>query len=160
MQNGRQQLERGFATTLIGENSDNGNAARESHPSSDYDPLLPVQFYEAVSGGRSLSGEFKLFFAILEDALRCYVRSRNCPAKRAEFLDACSWFTTRGTPHVFSFESVCEYLDIEPDWLRARLESMGPSDLPVKQFRTRRRHLQRPVRDTLSSRPASWRSTP
>jgi hypothetical protein len=137
---------------LIGENSNRGNTGRESHPNSDYDPMLPVQFYEAVSGGRSLSGEFKLFFAILEDALRCYVRTRNCPAKRAEFLDACSWFMARGMPHVFSFESVCEYLDIEPDWLRTRLESLGPTDLPLKQFRTRRRHLQRPVRDALSSR--------
>jgi hypothetical protein len=113
---------------------------------TDYDPLLPVQYYERVAGGHTPSGEFRLFFAILEDALRCYVRTRNCRSgvKRAEFVDARMWFHERGTPHVFSFESVCEFLDINPDWLRARLESLGPADLPLKQFRTRRRQLARP----------------
>jgi hypothetical protein len=116
---------------------------------SDYDPLLPVQYYERMGCGRSPSGEFKLFFAILEDALRCYVRAKNCRtgSKRAEFVDARKWFRTRGTRSVFSFESVCGCLGIDPDWLRARLEAMAPSDLPLKQFRTRRRHLARPRAD-------------
>jgi hypothetical protein len=143
---------------LIGENTSTNDAEGESHEGSYYDPLLPIQYYEAVVGGSSLSGEIRLFFAILEDALRCYVRARNCRTRRAEFLDARSWFKTRGVPHVFSFESVCAYLNIEPEWLRARLDSLGPSDLPMKQFRTRRRHLRRPSREGLSSRAAAWRS--
>jgi hypothetical protein len=99
-----------------------------------------------VAGGHTPSGELKLFFAILEDALRCYVRARNCRsgAKRAEFVNARIWFHTRGTPHVFSFESVCLFLGIDPNWLRARLESLGPRDLPLKQFRTRRQLPARP----------------
>ena len=55
-------------------------------------------------------------------------------------------FDTRGTPHVFSFESVCAFLGIDPNWLRERLESLAPSDLPSKQFRTHRRRLARPSR--------------
>ena len=54
------------------------NGDRKPAASSDYDPLLPVQYYERVVGGRAPSGELKLFFAILEDALRCYVRTKNC----------------------------------------------------------------------------------
>jgi len=117
------------------------NGDRKPGVSSDYDPLLPVQYYERVVGGRAPSGELKLFFAILEDALRCYVRTKNCRsgAKRAEFVDARIWFDTRGTPHVFSFESVCAFLGLDPNWLRRRLESLGPADLPSKQFRTHRR---------------------
>lgn len=116
---------------------------------SDYDPLLPVQYYERMGCGRAPSGEFRLFFAILEDALRCYVRAKNCRtgSKRAEFVDARRWFHSRGTRSVFSFESVCGCLGIDPDWLRARLEALAPSDLPLKQFRTRRRHLSRPRPD-------------
>lgn len=127
----------------------NRNGDRKPAETSDYDPLLPVQYYERIVGGHTPSGEFKLFFAILEDALRCYVRTKNCRsgAKRAEFVAARAWFRTRGTPHVFSFESVCAFLGIDAGWLRARLESMGPSDLPMKQFRTRRRHLARPLAD-------------
>ena len=66
---------------------------------SDYDTLLPIQYYESVAGGHSPSGEFKLFFAILEDALRCYVRAKNCrsAARRAEFIDARAWFFAPAT---------------------------------------------------------------
>jgi hypothetical protein len=112
---------------------------------SDYDPLLPVQYYERLASRHTPSGELRLFFAILEDALRCYVRAKNCQsgAKRAEFNDARAWFYARGTPDVFSFESVCSFLGIDASWLRARLESLESTDLPLKQFRTQRR---RPAR--------------
>lgn len=127
---------------------------------SDYDTLLPIQYYESVAGGHSPSGEFKLFFAILEDALRCYVRAKNCrsAARRAEFIDARAWFFTRGAPHVFAFESVCAFLNINPDCLRARLKSLAPSDLPMKQFHTRRRQLVRPPSHPRGCRPTQARS--
>ena len=69
---------------------------------SDYDTLLPIQYYECVAGGHSPSGEFKPVFAILEDALRCDVRSKNCRsgARRAEFIDARTWFYTRHSARV------------------------------------------------------------
>jgi len=122
------------------------NGDRKRAEGRDYDTLLPVQYYDSVAGGKSPSGEFKLFFAILEDALRCYVKSRHCRSgtKRAEFVAARAWFLARGTPHVFSFESVCAYLDLDAEWLRRRLESLSPEDLPMKQFHTRRRQLSRP----------------
>jgi len=102
------------------------------------------------------SGEFKLFFAILEDALRCYVRTKNCPsgAKRAEFLDACNWFYELGSPYLFSFESVCAFLYVDPNWLRRRLEALTPTAFPRKQFRTHRRHSGRPSANQGASRPA------
>ena len=123
------------------------NGARKKADGCEYDTLLPVQYYDHVAGGNSPSGEFKLFFAILEDALRCYVKTKHCRsgAKRAEFIDAQAWFLARGMPHVFSFESVCAFLDLNPECLRARLESLSPSDLPMKQFHTRRRQLSRPA---------------
>jgi len=138
---------------------------RKRSDGRDYDTLLPVQYYRSVAGGGSPSGELKLFYAILEDALRCYVRTRHCRsgAKRAEFVDARAWFYTRGTPHVFSFESVCAFLDLDANWLRARLESLSPEDLPMKQFHTRRRQLARPLSPhrqsnrTPASQPASNR---
>lgn len=132
------------------------NGDQKTAAASDYDPLLPVQYYERVAGGHTPSGEFKLFFAILEDALRCYVRAKNCRsgAKRAEFVDARQWFHERGTPHVFSFESVCAFLDIDPNWLRRRLESLEPTDFPLKQFRTRRRRPTRPSAHPGECRPA------
>jgi hypothetical protein len=122
------------------------NRDRKRAAPNEYDPILPCQYYERVVGGRAPSGEFKLFFAILEDALRCYVRAKDCRSavKRAEFLDAQTWFHTRGTPCLFSFESVCSFLGIDPQWLRERLESLTPTDIPLKQYRTRRHRVARP----------------
>ena len=124
------------------------NRDRRRATPNEYDPLLPSQYYDRVAGGSPPSGEFKLFFAILEDALRCYVRSKDCRSagKRAEFLDAHLWFHTHGTPHLFCFESVCSFLGIDPNWLRKRLESLTPTDFPLKQYRTRRHrsHASRP----------------
>jgi hypothetical protein len=137
------------------------NQKRRAAAASEYDTLLPVQYYESVASGRTPSGELKLFFAILEDALRCYVRSKNCRSgpRRAEFVDARTWFHERGMPHVFAFESVCAFLSIDANWLRKRIETMGPQDLPVKQFRTQRRLPSRPTAhrsqdDTRPSRSA------
>jgi hypothetical protein len=123
------------------------NGDRKHADGRDCDTLLPVQYYDTVAGGRSPSGEFKLFFAILEDALRCYVKTKHCRsgARRAEYIAARAWFYTRGAPHVFSFESVCAFLDLNAECLRARLESLSPEDLPMKQFHTRRRQLTRPA---------------
>ena len=106
------------------------------------DILLPVQYYGRVAGKRATTGEFKLFFAILEDALRCYVRCKGCRsrAERVEFLDVRAWFHNLGAPHVFSFGSTCALLDIDPQCLRSRLDSLTELDLPRKQFRTHRRH--------------------
>jgi hypothetical protein len=123
------------------------NGDRKHADGRDCDTLLPVQYYDTVAGGRSPSGEFKLFFAILEDALRCFVKTKHCRsgARRAEYIAARAWFYTRGAPHVFSFESVCAFLDLNAECLRARLESLSPEDLPMKQFHTRRRQLTRPA---------------
>jgi hypothetical protein len=123
----------------------NGNGERRRSTSNEYDPLLPSQYYSGVVGGRTPSGEFKLFYAILEDALRCYVRAKDgrSAVRRAEFLDAQTWFHARGAPHLFSFESVCAFLGIDPGWLRQRLDSLTATDFPLKQYRTRRR---RPAR--------------
>jgi hypothetical protein len=118
---------------------------RRRQEPNDFDTLLPIQYYDRVVGGNPLSGELRLFFAILEDALRCYVLAKNARSgtKRAEFVDARKWFFSRGMLNVFSFESVCAALGLNPECLRRRLESIAPSDLPMKQFHTRRRRLAR-----------------
>jgi hypothetical protein len=129
---------------------------RRRPEANDFDTLLPIQYYHCVAGGTSPSGEFRLFFAILEDALRCYVRDKHCTGgqKRADFLDARRWFLARGGHDVFSFESVCAHLGIDASWLRARLESLVPADLPMKQFHTRRRRLARIPSPARTGRPA------
>lgn len=120
------------------------HVARKPWAASDFESILPVQYYESVASTRIPSGERKLLFAILEDALRCYVQAKNSAPERAECRDARKWFNERGRSDVFSFESVCANLDIDPECLRKKLESLRPADFPRKQFHTRRREVERP----------------
>ena len=116
----------------------------KSWSQSDYDIILSVQYYDSLTSSHTLSGERKLLVAILEDALRCYVRGKNqnSATERAEFRDVCGWFGEGGKPYVFSFESVCANLDIDPQYLRERLDSLRPTDFPRKQFHTNRRRSE------------------
>jgi hypothetical protein len=119
--------------------------ADKAWTASEFDPILRSQYY---ADGHAPTGEQKLLFAVLEDALRCYVQSKNRGSERRDFLGAREWFNDRSTSHVFSFESVCANLDINPECLRYKLKSLGPEDFPRKHFCNRRRHRSvRPSRN-------------
>jgi hypothetical protein len=107
----------------------------------DFGPIMPVQYYANLASSRVPTGERKLLFAVLEDALRCYVlgKSRHSPAHRAEFLEARYWFLEKSSAGVFSFESVCAILDIDPNCVRVKLDFLEPADMPLQHFCNRRR---------------------
>lgn len=76
----------------------------------------------AAGARRRCEGERRLLAAVLEDAIACFQHHRFAtrPSTRRLFEDAEAWlFGPDGEP--FSFESVCEVLAIDADWLRARL---------------------------------------
>jgi hypothetical protein len=98
------------------------------------DTLLPSQFFATHrSPARSKPPpECRLLVALLEDALECfrkYVRA-NSRAKRRLFAEAEQWIMgenraqqSQADPAMpaFSFDYVCEVLNIEPDCLRDNL---------------------------------------
>jgi hypothetical protein len=46
---------------------------------SEFDaPLLPVQYYGLLARPRPPEGEFRLMLAVLEDAIRCYLKNMRC----------------------------------------------------------------------------------
>jgi hypothetical protein len=103
------------------------------------DFLVPVQFFDLTRRRSTLDGETRLVFAVLEDAVRCYVKtvdsSRRCD--REQFDEVRRWFHAEaGTHSPFSFEYVCDVLGIEPAALRERLGLMSVDDLPTKQMRS------------------------
>lgn len=103
------------------------------------DFLVPVQFFDLTRRRSMLDGEPRLVFAVLEDAVRCYVKtaksSRQCD--REQFEEVQRWFHAEAGIHgPFSFENVCDVLGIEPVSLRARLELLSVNDLPTKQTRS------------------------
>ncbi len=103
------------------------------------DFLVPIQFFDLTRRRSMLDGETRLVFAVLEDAVRCYVKTLNSSRRcdREQFDEVERWFHAEAGIHSpFSFEYVCDVLGIEPTSLRARLGLMSVKDLPTKQMRS------------------------
>jgi hypothetical protein len=86
------------------------------------DVLLPIQYFGAMGDG-GLRSEQRLMSAVLADAINV-LQDRNPMAtvrKRKAFAEAAEWVTTRGNGYLFSFDTVCDALNIAPEFLRERL---------------------------------------
>ena len=84
--------------------------------------ILPCQFFGSM-GGKSLCAEQRLMLAVLVDAinvLQGWNRLNNARNRHA-FAEAGQWVTTRGCGYPFSFDSVCDALNIDAEKLRQGL---------------------------------------
>lgn len=88
------------------------------------DALLPAQFYAAFRGGSAVRGEKRLMLAVLQDALDCYQKYAFAKdgVGRQLFSDASSWIRCEDRSWYFSFENICETLEISPSYLRNGVE--------------------------------------
>jgi hypothetical protein len=120
------------------------------------DFLVPVQFFDLTRRRSMLDGETRLVFAVLEDAVRCYVKTVNSSRRSdlEQFAEVQRWFHAEvGIRSPFSFEYVCDVLGIEPASLRSRLGLLSADDLPTKQMRSvGRRQVVRAGRRSLRKR--------
>ena len=88
------------------------------------DALLPAQFYSAFRGGSSVRGEKRLMLAVLEDALDCYQKYAVVREGQGQqlFDEAHTWISSKERGWFFSYENICETLEINPGYLRRGLE--------------------------------------
>ena len=87
------------------------------------DTLLPEQYLDTFRRKLHLEPEKKLMLAILEDAIACYQKyffARDIKGK-GFFREAEEWVGGPEGASVFSFDSVCEALGLNPDYLRRGL---------------------------------------
>src|SRR5437867_12297912 len=84
------------------------------------DALLPAQFYAAFRGGSAVRGEKRLMLAVLQDALDCYQKYVFATDGHGHqlFTDAEAWISCEDRHWYFSFENICETLEINPAYLR------------------------------------------
>jgi len=76
-------------------------------------------------------GEEGLMLAILEEAIACYrkyLRARDVRGK-ALFRDAEEWILERDSDWIFSFENICETLEIDASYLRQGLSQWKEREL-------------------------------
>lgn len=88
------------------------------------DTLLPIQYFEAMRKKHLLEGEKRLVLSVLEDAVECFMKCIDSPTNKGQrlFRDADEWISLEDRHWVFSFDNVCDMLDINPEYLRRGLQ--------------------------------------
>jgi hypothetical protein len=120
------------------------NEAVSVEKSTDTGLLLPGQYADLVRRNHVIEGELKLLLAVLEDAIRCYLRNANSKdgERRRDFIEVRSWFeggvAGARRADIFSFDNLCAALGIEPRCLLDRLRILTLGDLPSRRYQMRR----------------------
>jgi hypothetical protein len=99
--------------------------------------LVPVQGNDPIAARVRTSGEFRLMWAIFEDGLDCYLRYANhaSPTMQELFREAEEWIESNEEEWLFSFISICQAFQIEPNYLRSGLRRRV-TELRAKQSAT------------------------
>ena len=89
------------------------------------DIVRQSQFLSERASPSRFSGEYRLALAILEDAIQIYCMEgsgrRNLQLRR----EAARWLHSSDRSWCFSFERICETLELEPDCVRRGLRAPG-----------------------------------
>lgn len=88
------------------------------------DTMTPLQFYDRIFAEASLVPEKRLMLAVLEDAIASFQRSFIQPSAmidEADDFDVEAWLESDDMSWPFSFASICQALDMEPEYLRTGL---------------------------------------
>jgi len=125
------------------------------------DIITPEQFYDVRHDDSAIAPVKRLMMAVLEDALRCFQnnsKARNGPRKRL-FAEAEQWLCGETGDGPFSFDTVCETLGIEPEFLRGGLRQWRDQQLAGLLARrlARRSPVMRTGKISANSRRSSRR---
>lgn len=110
--------------------SDNGDKMQEKETLDERlpalfepDTLLPIQYFEAMRRKHLLEGEKRLILSVLEDAIECFMKCIDASTSKGQrlFRDADEWIAHEDKRWVFSFDNVCDMLDINPEYMRTGL---------------------------------------
>ena len=87
------------------------------------DILTSHQFFQHYRHKAHFDPEEKLMFAVLTDAIECFQKYYGANAHRGRrlFTEAEAWIYRRDYAWPYSFENICETLNIDPNYLRLGL---------------------------------------
>ena len=80
--------------------------------------ILPSQFFARKGAPQRQTGEHRLMLAVLEDAVNIYCNPRSTHRGVRAMREIEQWFASRDVSHPFSFERVCQALDLSIDYVR------------------------------------------
>ena len=95
------------------------------------DMLLPSQFFDRMRRRSEFDGERRLMIAILEDAVDVYCKQIGAKDARGQqlFREAAEWLEATDRTWIFSFENVCDVLDLDAEYLRRGLHAWNQREL-------------------------------
>jgi hypothetical protein len=101
------------------------------------DTLLPIQYFEAMRRKHRLEGEKRLILSVLEDAVECFMKCIDANTSKGQrlFRDADEWINHEDKRWVFSFDNVCDMLDINPEYMRVGLRKWKETHIEVTERR-------------------------
>jgi hypothetical protein len=87
------------------------------------DPVVSAQYFESLRRKTLLEPEKMLMLAVLEDAIKCFQNKVLARNRRREklFEESEAWILARDRDWFFSFENICEVLEINPAYVRQGL---------------------------------------
>lgn len=100
-------------------------AGKASFPLYEPDTLFSAQYFETYKRSAPLEPERELMLAVLQDAIRCfqdYLLARDRKRERL-FREAEEWFNKQESDWLFSFETICEVLGLDSQYIRRGLIS-------------------------------------
>lgn len=115
------------------------------------DTLLPSQFFAALRQKGFVEGEKRLMAAVLADGVECYMKQIDTTDSRGRqlFEDAEAWIFSENRSWFLSFDSICEILGLDPDYLRKGILEWRKKRTPT----LKRSAAFRPQAPTLRSQP-------
>lgn len=89
----------------------------------DYDPLALEKYLATVRREEYLESEKNLLKAVLKDGVSTYQKHISSTSRAGEklFREAEEWISNKGREGMFSFESVCEALGLNSNYVRGLL---------------------------------------
>lgn len=87
------------------------------------DVLLPGQFFSFFRKEAGFDRERRLMLAVLEDAIDCFQKYAHTNDLRGRqlFLESYEWIMSADKRWLFSFENICQIVDMNPDYIRQGL---------------------------------------
>jgi hypothetical protein len=110
---------------LKGDSNDSASLTSDERIGSLFQPdtVLSDQYFENLRRKTLLEPEKRLMLAILEDGIYCYLDNLGASTAKREqiFEEAAAWIMERDGDWVFSFDSVCHALGLNPEYVRQGL---------------------------------------
>jgi hypothetical protein len=91
--------------------------------------ILPQQLAQVRHRHTTWTPELSLMTAVLDDAIGTFCRSGSAPRLRDRVLfeETAAWFESSDVDWPYAFESICDTLGLEPEWIRRGLRDWQQS---------------------------------